>query len=115
MTPDDDGGNSFPLFCRADVMTSLVDLSESAPTRVEVLERILNRLERDLACLAQDPISLANGWRHRCLLTGRTVTLSDGMRKISGACQGIDDDGALRIYTEFGPQRCLGGTIEAYE
>lgn len=96
-------------------MTSLVDLNESAPTRVEVLERILSQLERDLVCLAHDPVSLANGWRQRCLLAGRSVTLSDGVRTISGACQGIDDDGALRIYTEYGPQRCLGGTIEAFE
>lgn len=96
-------------------MTSLVDLCDTAPSRVEVLERILARLEGDLVRLTRDPLALTQSWRQRCLLTGRSVTLSDGVRKISGACQGIDDDGALRIYTEFGPQRCLGGTIEAFE
>ena len=96
-------------------MTALVDLSEYAPSRREVLERVLTQLRIDLECLATDPVSLAHGWRQRCLLTGRTVTLNDGVRTLTGACQGIDDDGALRIYTEFGPQRCLGGSIEAFE
>ena len=96
-------------------MTSLVDLTTSPPTRREVLHFVLTRLEADLASLATDPLSLARRWRQRCLLAGRTVTLNDGIRQLSGACQGIDDDGALRIYTEFGPQRCFGGTVEAFE
>jgi len=96
-------------------MTSLVDLAGSPPARDEVLKRVLAQLRIDLVYLATDPVSLAHGWRQRCLLTGRTVTLNDGVRTISGACQGIDDDGALRIYSEFGPQRCFGGTVEAFE
>ena len=96
-------------------MISLVDLCECVPTRIEILERVLHQLRIDLDCMATAPVSLAHGWRQRCLLTGRTVTLNDGVRKLSGACQGIDDDGALRIYTEFGPQRCLGGSIEVFE
>ncbi len=96
-------------------MTSLAALTASSPTRGEVLERVLSQLELDLGHLVSDPLSLARKWRQRCLLAGRTVTLNDGIRTLSGACQGIDDDGALRIYTEFGPQRCFSGSVEAFE
>ena len=96
-------------------MTSLADLTSTPPTRGEVLELVLSQLELDLGHLVSDPLSLARKWRQRCLLAGRTVTLNDGIRTLSGACQGIDDDGALRIYTEFGPQRCFSGAIETFE
>lgn len=96
-------------------MTSLADLTSSPPTRSEVLELVLSQLQSDLGHLVSDPLSLARKWRQRCLLAGRTVTLNDGIRTLSGACQGIDDDGALRIYTEFGPQRCFSGSVEAFE
>ena len=96
-------------------MTSLADLTAHPPTRGEVLELVLSQLESDLGHLVSHPLSLARKWRQRCLLAGRTVTLNDGIRTLSGACQGIDDDGALRIYTEFGPQRCFSGSVEAFE
>ena len=96
-------------------MTSLADLTAHPPSRGEVLELVLAQLEADLGQLVSEPLSLARKWRQRCLLVGRTVTLNDGIRTLSGACQGIDDDGALRVYTEFGPQRCFGGSVEAFE
>lgn len=99
-------------------MVALCDLQATtapASSRSVVLAAILNALEQHLVRLAKDPLSLAPHWRSLCFLTGRTVTLDDGVRTVTGACQGIDDDGALRIYTEFGPQRCLGGTIRSYE
>lgn len=96
-------------------MTSLADLTDHPPSLGEVLQLVLRQLEADLGHLVSDPLSLAQKWRQRCLLAGRTVTLNDGIRTPSGACQGIDDDGAIRIYTEFGPQRCFGGSVEAFE
>ena len=96
-------------------MVAVSDLTENCPSRSVVLERVLAQLANDFSQLAVDPVSLAHGWRSRCFLTGRTVTLNDGLRTLTGACQGIDDDGALRMYTEYGPQRCLAGTIQAYE
>lgn len=96
-------------------MVAMCDLTEECPSRSVVLERVLARLAHDFSQLATAPVSLARNWRSRCFLTGKTVTLHDGVRTLTGACQGIDDDGALRIYTEFGPQRCLAGTIQAYE
>lgn len=96
-------------------MVAMSDLTEECPSRSLVLERVLAQLSRHFSQLAVDPVALAQSWRARCFLTGRTVTLDDGVRTLTGACQGIDDDGALRIYTEFGPQRCLAGTIRSYE
>lgn len=98
-----------------DRMTSLTDLTGQPPSLGEVLELVLRQLEADLGHLVSAPLSLAQKWRQRCLLTGRTVTLNDGIRTLSGACQGIDDDGAIRIYTEFGPQRCFSGSVAAFE
>lgn len=98
-----------------DRMISLADLTAHPPSRLAVLELVLRQLEADLRHLVSDPLSLAQKWRQRCLLAGRTMTLNDGIRTLTGACQGIDDDGAIRIYTEFGPQRCFSGSVEAFE
>lgn len=96
-------------------MVAMCDLQTAPPSRSVVLEHVLAKLACDLNQLSVDPAPLARVWQSRSFLTGRTVTLHDGVRTLTGACQGIDDDGALRIYTEFGPQRCLAGTIQAFE
>ncbi|MFN7805649.1 MAG: biotin--[acetyl-CoA-carboxylase] ligase [Planctomycetaceae bacterium] len=61
--------------------------------------------------LAQDDPLLPEGWRQRCPLAGRQVSLQAGDRTISGLCLGIDDSGALLVDTPSGTERCFGGVL----
>jgi len=61
--------------------------------------------------LAQDDPLLPEGWRQRCPLAGRQVSLRAGDRTVSGLCLGIDDAGALLVDTPSGTERCFGGVL----
>jgi BirA family biotin operon repressor/biotin-[acetyl-CoA-carboxylase] ligase len=61
--------------------------------------------------LAQDDPLLPEGWRQRCPLAGRQVSLQAGERTVSGLCLGIDDSGALLVDTPSGTERCFGGVL----
>ena len=59
--------------------------------------------------------SLVERWRERCYLTGKSVSVTDVERTMSGACLGLEDDGSLLIQTEAGPQRCYAGVVNVVE
>jgi BirA family biotin operon repressor/biotin-[acetyl-CoA-carboxylase] ligase len=110
--------NNSLLEAPADVQaraTSLLDLSGQLCDRTDVLVAFLDRLQAELTELALGTHMLIERCRARCYLIGRTVTLHDGRQEASGACQGIDDDGALRLMTPAGPQRFLAGVISAID
>lgn len=94
--------------------TSLIDVTGSAVSRLDVLMAVLERLRRDLERLAAGDPSLLAVWRSQSLLTGRQVVVDDHQRRIAGTCLGIDDDGALRLLTPAGPQRVLSGVVTAF-
>jgi len=72
-------------------------------------------MEADLSRLQTEFDELLFDWRRRCLLTGRCVTLHDGMRSVTGTCLGYDDDGCLLLQTVAGPRRYRSGVVEAWE
>jgi BirA family biotin operon repressor/biotin-[acetyl-CoA-carboxylase] ligase len=77
--------------------------------------RVLCGWMREFTELAQglaqgDPL-LPEGWRQRCPLAGRQVSLQAGDRTVSGLCLGIDDSGALLVETPSGTERCFGGVL----
>lgn len=79
---------------------------------VEVLAAVLGSLAETL--LDDGSASAANWlelWPQYCLLTGRKVEVEQGQRRYSGACEGIDADGALLLATPSGPQRLLSGVV----
>jgi BirA family transcriptional regulator, biotin operon repressor / biotin---[acetyl-CoA-carboxylase] ligase len=78
----------------------------------EALIAILLRIEWDMLRLTGDFDEVLAGWRRRCLLTGRCVTLHDGVRSITGTCLGYDDDGSLLLQTVAGPRRYRSGVVE---
>lgn len=96
-------------------ITSLIELCDEPHSLGDVLMRVLIQFRTDLHRLATDPVSLSSDWRQHCMLSGRIVSINDGIRVITGMCQGIDDDGALQIWTESGLQRCLGGTVVSFQ
>ncbi len=95
--------------------TSLIDVTERQFRLTDVLVGFLRRFELDMELLVSGDRRLHDRWRRLCLLSGKSVALDDGTRSIAGTCLGIDDDGALLLQTEAGPQRFFGGVVEAFE
>ncbi len=95
--------------------TSIRDVICQHARLEDVLIAVLNGVEQSLEQLVRRDAALPQAWRRMCYLTGRSVSLNDGARVISGTCQGIEDDGALLLQTEAGPRRCYGGVVEVFE
>jgi BirA family biotin operon repressor/biotin-[acetyl-CoA-carboxylase] ligase len=91
--------------------TSLVDLAQRTFDRTDLLVAVLRGLSGFLPQLSGECWQLADAWRQRCCLQGRTVQLDTGSRTVIGVCQGIDDQGALLLLAEGGVERCFGGVI----
>jgi BirA family biotin operon repressor/biotin-[acetyl-CoA-carboxylase] ligase len=94
--------------------TSLVDSIGTQVDRLDVLMSVLEQIQRDLDRLSNAESSLLATWRSQCLLTGRQIAVDDLQRRIEGTCLGIDDDGALRVQTRFGPQRVVSGVVKEF-
>jgi BirA family biotin operon repressor/biotin-[acetyl-CoA-carboxylase] ligase len=92
-------------------MTSLADAAEHDLDRTDVLLAVVKQIALSLELLGDDPLQLIQQCRLQCYLTGRFLSLNDGVREISGTCLGIDDDGALRLETAAGEQRCVAGVV----
>ncbi|MGE0756726.1 MAG: biotin--[acetyl-CoA-carboxylase] ligase [Pirellulaceae bacterium] len=93
------------------IATALIDVAARPFDRTEILIAVLQRLQQLLRTLAGETWPLADAWRQRCYLQGRTVQLDSSGRLTTGVCQGIDDEGALLLLTDGGVQRCLGGVV----
>ncbi len=93
------------------IATSLIDLVKHTHDSQKILITILNSLQQHCELLAVHPARLSELWKHNCFLTGMTLTVVNGTQASSGTCLGIDEDGALRIFTEFGEQRFFSGVV----
>jgi BirA family biotin operon repressor/biotin-[acetyl-CoA-carboxylase] ligase len=95
---------------------ALVDLDSRPRDLTEVLLAILDRLDQRWRELADGEFpTMAEQYRQRCLLTGRTLTIQTGSTLVVGRCLGIADDGTLKVQTEAGARQIVSGTIEAWE
>ncbi len=100
-----------PFLARA-----MIDLDRRARDLTAVLLAVLDRFELRWSELVTGKFAdVAAAYRQRCLLTGRTVTVSAGGQRPVGVCRGIDDRGALVLATESGPRTIVAGSIEAWE
>lgn len=96
--------------------TALCDVAGETHNLTGVLLRILAQLEnRWLELTTVGFASLAEAWRERSLLTGRTVQLRGGTETHVGRCVGIDEGGALILQTERGPRQFHAGSIISFE
>jgi len=105
--------NSFadaPIELRS-TATSLIDVAARSFELTDVLVSQLQRIEYRIGTVIADSEGLAEAWRARCMLEGRTLSVELGPRRLTGVCQGIDDDGALILQTDGGIQRCFAGVI----
>lgn len=98
------------------IATSLTDVTGHKFDLTTVLIYVLQWLAKYLTLVSSDVSELADMWRNRCFLQGRTVQiqmgqLGAGSDRFTGVCQGIDDDGALLLQTENGLVRCISGVV----
>lgn len=91
--------------------TSMADVTGGHHNRSDVLVAVLQAIELEFLALSQNDPTQIDRCRQRCFLTGRLLKLKEVTSTVTGMCLGIDDDGALRLMTEVGPQRFLSGEI----
>jgi BirA family biotin operon repressor/biotin-[acetyl-CoA-carboxylase] ligase len=93
---------------------ALCDVAKQEFSLIDVLERVLIRLEERLQWIGSRDDELRSRWRQRCLLTDRTVRIDLGARAVTGFCRGIDEEGALMLETPHGPERCFAGVVTEF-
>ena len=74
-----------------------------------ILIDLLQRLDREFQHLRTSVSDVAARANALCLQRGRTVTLEQGNRTITGRCQGIAPDGALLLETAKGVETVYSG------
>ena len=94
---------------------ALCDICHVQVNALQVLQAILRQLAEQLNRLRVGDGDLREPWRRRCMLTGKTVQVSDHSQQFEGRCLGIDDDGALVLESESGRHRCLTGTVKSVD
>lgn len=94
------------------VASSLVDLTGRAHDRTELLLAALAALEQHLAELAADPIRYGRRFQDLCLQVGQTLTVEAGRERVTGVCEGVAADGALRLATSTGRRQLYGGVVQ---
>ena len=99
-----------PLELRS-TATSIIDVTARSLQLTDVLVSQLQQIEHRIGAVASGSRDLAEAWRARCMLEGRTLSVELGPRRLTGVCHGIDDEGALIIQTEGGIERCFAGVI----
>ncbi|MCA9149566.1 MAG: biotin--[acetyl-CoA-carboxylase] ligase [Planctomycetales bacterium] len=94
---------------------SLIDAIEQEVDLSDLLITCLDHLDRYLNLLRENPTAIVDQWRAYHLLEGRQVEVDAYGDRIRGVCDGIDPDGALRVVTPSGLQRCIGGIVTDFE
>jgi BirA family biotin operon repressor/biotin-[acetyl-CoA-carboxylase] ligase len=92
-------------------LTTVVDLTGRELDREVLLGVFFPRFLGLIRAMASDRTALVARYRPRCGLDGRSVTVFRGQETLSGACRGIDADGALLIDTETGRVAVASGSL----
>lgn len=92
-------------------MCDVLPTSGMSLDRTAVLVACLSQIEVQLARFERGDPTLASDWRGRSLLTGRDVQVETPRQQITGVCEGLADDGALRVRTSSGIEQLYGGVV----
>jgi len=92
---------------------SLVDATGQREELTSVLIRVLQRLAAQFSLFQAGHLKLSDACRSWCVLTGRSIAVATGKRRVEGRCLGVDDDGALCISTPESTQRLFSGVVES--
>lgn len=81
--------------------------------RSDLAAEILTQLEFEYQRLLKgDFASVAEEWEERCSTLGKTVSIQQGGRTLSGRAEALDGQGALLVRTQHGHlERVLGGDV----
>jgi BirA family transcriptional regulator, biotin operon repressor / biotin---[acetyl-CoA-carboxylase] ligase len=99
-----------PVELRSKAAT-LRDLAQRTCDQTEILIDLLKRLDCEFQRLRCEPQSVAARADALCLQCGRILTLQWGQRTITGRCQGIAADGAIRLETSAGMEAFYAGSV----
>ena len=102
----------FPTELRK-LATSLKIEAGKTISRPDLAVEILRELDHDYARIGAGRFeAIAHEWEEHCETLGRAVTIQLGERRIRGRAESLDDDGALRLRTEYGQlERITGGDV----
>jgi BirA family biotin operon repressor/biotin-[acetyl-CoA-carboxylase] ligase len=92
---------------------SLAVLAGRSLSRGELVTAVVESMVETLGRANEDPGGVADDYRKRCLLTGRELALRQADQKIVGRCEGIDDDGSLRIRVGNSLHRLRSGEVHS--
>jgi BirA family biotin operon repressor/biotin-[acetyl-CoA-carboxylase] ligase len=91
--------------------TALCDVTGNVHDLQTILVRSLQTIQERLNQLAAGDPQLPESWQRLCWLTEQSVEVKAGGRWITGACTGIDGDGALMIEDGNGIHRVHSGSV----
>jgi BirA family transcriptional regulator, biotin operon repressor / biotin---[acetyl-CoA-carboxylase] ligase len=99
------------------VGTSLVEHNGVEQDLTGVLLSVLDEFDRCWQQLLDDDFArLADEYRQRCFLTGKIVAIEQvSGERIVGVCQGIANNGALRVRSADGERAIISGTVASWE
>jgi BirA family biotin operon repressor/biotin-[acetyl-CoA-carboxylase] ligase len=99
----------------AGTATSLFDTTGRHHDLTDLLLAILERLQHELAALAQADPDQVERWQEASLLDGRQVLVAQGSLQIAGRCRGLDSRGALIVDTTAGRRHVIAGEVRRFE
>ncbi|MCM2371843.1 biotin--[acetyl-CoA-carboxylase] ligase [Aporhodopirellula aestuarii] len=91
--------------------TSIQESTGRWVTRAEVLSELIPTLIQKIEMCESDSQELLDSFRRRCVLTGELIRCSIDGRAVEGRCEGINDEGELRVRTESGELICRSGEV----
>lgn len=89
--------------------TSLADISGRECPRQEILQRLLQNLDRLYSRL--DDAGLPAQWQQRCMHLGKRVQILDGPTILEGTARGITDRGHLLLESSGAVQEIICGDV----
>jgi BirA family biotin operon repressor/biotin-[acetyl-CoA-carboxylase] ligase len=92
-------------------ITTVRELTGREWDRTLLLAELLGSLRDLLVLLAAESPSIAREVDRRLLQHGEILSIDTGRETTSGVCQGVADDGALRLNTAAGPRTFHGGVL----
>ena len=95
--------------------TSVFDVTGHRFELANLLIQILHQISSYYRRLSNGKLQVQPEWQPHCLLTGRDLRLQLGSQQVNGRCQGVDQHGALLLYSDGHTKRFFSGTIEHFE
>jgi BirA family biotin operon repressor/biotin-[acetyl-CoA-carboxylase] ligase len=96
-----------------DSATSLSQCLKQEVPRVQILRKILERIEENYRWLKREGVArLQEEWNNRSFISGKMVTVSSGETDECGIAESIDEDGFLILRDEKGEKKkILSGDV----